>query len=112
MGLDMPLLFLLLLMLSMLLLTMLPQLSRSPLLTMQPNQLTLMSLLPTPTPMLLLCLLILLLLIPWLLMLQLLLLDITLVQLAKFPTSLSPSHTRENTEAPLSPRLLVLLLLL
>merc|ERR1719350_24410 len=39
-------------------------------------------------------------------MLLLLLLVIMLVQLVKFPTSLCPSHTRENTEAPLSQRLL------
>merc|ERR1712106_347415 len=39
-------------------------------------------------------------------MAQLLLLAIILVQLAKFLTSLYPSHTKENTEAPLSLRLL------
>merc|ERR1719206_1090005 len=38
-------------------------------------------------------------------MLQLLLLAIMLVQLVKYLTSQCPSHTRENTEAPLSPRL-------
>merc|ERR1712106_725347 len=62
----------------MLLQPMLPQLSMSPLLTM------LLQLLP---------------------MLQLLLLAIMLVQLAKFLTSQSPSHTKENTEAPPSQRL-------
>ena len=45
-----------------------------------------------------------------LLMPQLLLLAIMLVQLAKFLTSQSPGHTRENTEAPLSQRLSELLL--
>merc|ERR1719483_1761029 len=44
-------------------------------------------------------------------MLHLLLLAIMLVQLAKFLTSQSPSHTRENTEAPPSQRLSELLLL-
>merc|ERR1719483_951541 len=43
-------------------------------------------------------------------MLHLLLLAIMLVQLAKFLTSQSPSHTRENTEAPSSQRLSELLL--
>merc|ERR1712106_1044983 len=42
---------------------------------------------------------------------QLLLLAIMLVQLAKFLTSQSQSHTRENTEAPPSQRLSELLLL-
>merc|ERR1719312_1980116 len=42
-------------------------------------------------------------------MLQWLLLVIMLVQLAKYLTSQCPSHTRENTEAPLSPRLSELL---
>merc|ERR1712008_571102 len=69
--------------LSMLLQLMLPQLSMSPLLTM------LLQLLP---------------------MLQLLLLATMLVQLAKFLTSQSPNHTRENTEAPPSQRLSELLL--
>merc|ERR1712106_1168255 len=45
-------------------------------------------------------------------MAQLLLLAIILVQLAKFLTSLYPSHTKENTEAPLSLRLLEPVLLL
>merc|ERR1712106_961529 len=45
-------------------------------------------------------------------MAQLLLLVIILVQLAKFLTSLCPSHTKENTEAPLSQRLLEPVLLL
>merc|ERR1712106_171866 len=45
-------------------------------------------------------------------MAQLLLLAIILVQLAKFLTSLCPSHTKENTEAPLSQRLLEPVLLL
>merc|ERR1712123_435313 len=69
--------------LSMLLQLMLPLLSMLPLLTMLPQ------LLP---------------------MLQLLLLAIMLVQLAKFLTSQSQSHTRENTEAPPSQRLSELLL--
>merc|ERR1712128_32728 len=77
------LLLLMLPLLSMLLQLMLPLLSMSPLLTMLPQ------LLP---------------------MLQLLLLAIMLVQLVKFLTSQSQSHTRENTEAPLSQRLLELLL--
>merc|ERR1719312_769307 len=42
-------------------------------------------------------------------MLQWLLLVIMLVQLVKYLTSQGPSHTRENTEAPGSPRLLELL---
>merc|ERR1719347_1201465 len=42
-------------------------------------------------------------------MLQWLLLVIMLVQLVKYLTSQCPSHTRENTEAPLSPRLSELL---
>merc|ERR1719312_1553164 len=45
-------------------------------------------------------------------MLQWLLLVIMLVQLVKYLTSQCPSHTRENTEVPLSPRLLELLSLL
>merc|ERR1712106_647332 len=45
-------------------------------------------------------------------MAQLLLLVIILVQPAKFLTSLCPSHTKENTEAPLSQRLLEPVLLL
>merc|ERR1719320_2091292 len=44
-------------------------------------------------------------------MLQWLLLVIMLVQLVKYLTSQCPSHTRENTEAPFSPRLSELLLL-
>merc|ERR1719320_834422 len=44
-------------------------------------------------------------------MLQWLLLAIMLVQLVKYLTSQCPSHTRENTEVPLSPRLSELLLL-
>merc|ERR1719206_1136675 len=44
-------------------------------------------------------------------MLQWLLLAIMLVQLVKYLISQCPSHTRENTEAPLSPRLSELLLL-
>merc|ERR1719250_530634 len=63
---------------------MLPLLSMLPLLTM----------LPLLLPMLL-----------WLL------LAIMLVQLVKYLISQCPSHTRENTEAPLSPRLSELLLL-
>merc|ERR1711892_727856 len=78
------LLLLMLPLLSMLLQLMLHLLSMSPLLTMLPQ------LLP---------------------MLQLLLLAIMPVQLAKFLTSQSPSHTRENTEALLSQRLSELLLL-
>merc|ERR1711892_99111 len=69
--------------LSMLLQLMLPLLSMLPLLTMLPQ---------------------------WLPMLQLLLLAIMLVQLAKFLTRQSQSHTRENTEAPPSQRLSELLL--
>merc|ERR1719445_567806 len=42
-------------------------------------------------------------------MLQWLLLVIMLVQLVKYLTSQCPSHTRENTEVPLSPRLSELL---
>merc|ERR1719513_469283 len=69
--------------------------------------------LPLLTMLPLLSMLLLLTMLPLLLpMLQWLLLAIMLVQLVKYLTSQCPSHTRENTEAPLSPRLSELLSLL
>merc|ERR1719320_1889150 len=68
--------------------------------------------LPLLTMLPLLSMLPLLFMLPLLLpMLQWLLLAIMLVQLVKYLTSQCPSHTRENTEAPLSQRLSEQLLL-